>query len=100
MARFPRWTCRVLSRADVLVAPSAYLVRALAPYQFHVQLIPNVINLSKYPYRLRQVIQPRLLWMRSFHSIYNPLMAIRVLEKLKKEFPGACLVMGGTGKRT
>ncbi|WP_447964786.1 glycosyltransferase family 4 protein [Nitrospira sp. Ecomares 2.1] len=98
MARYPRWVRRVLRRADALISPSAFLARALTPYNFHVQVIPNVINLSQYPYRHRQVIRPRLLWMRSFHPIYNPMMAIRVLAKVREKIPDACLVMGGQNK--
>lgn len=97
MARFPRWTCRVLSRADALIAPSAFLARAMVPYGFHVQVIPNVIHLSHYPYRHRQVIGPRLFWMRKFYPIYNPNLAVRVLARLKVKVPEASLVMGGQG---
>ena len=79
-------------------APSAFLARALIPYNFHVQVIPNVINLSEYPYRHRQEIKPRLLWMRSFHPIYNPMMAIRVLAQVREKVPEANLVMGGQDK--
>ncbi len=95
MARFPLWTCRVLKRADALIAPSAFLARAVVPYGFHVQVIPNIIHLSHYPYRYRQIIGPRLFWMRQFHPIYNPDLAIRVLARLKDEIPEASLVMGG-----
>lgn len=98
IARYPHWARRVLSRADALIAPSEFLARALIPFELPVQVIPNVINLSKYPYRHRDVVQPRLLWMRSFHPIYNPMMAIRVLARIKEERPEASLVMGGQDK--
>ena len=97
MARFPRWTCRVLNRADALIAPSAFLARAMLPYGLQVQVIPNVIHLSHYPYRHRQVIGPRLFWMRKFNPIYNPNLAIRVLAQLKVKVPEASLVMAGQG---
>ena len=97
MSRFPRWACRVLKRADALIAPSAFLARAVAPYGLHVQIIPNVINLACYPYRHRQVIRPRLFWMRQFHEIYNPKMAIRVLAQVRGKNPEAELVMAGQG---
>src|SRR5262245_16547353 len=38
MARYPRWSCRVLRRANALVAPSPFLARALARYGFMVQV--------------------------------------------------------------
>lgn len=98
IARHPRWASRVLRRADALIAPSAFLARAVKRTGFNVQVIPNVINLDQYPYRHRQVIQPRLFWMRSFHRIYNPMMAIRVLAQVKEKVPDACLVMGGQDK--
>jgi glycosyltransferase involved in cell wall biosynthesis len=98
MARHPQWTRRVLSRADALVAPSAFLAHAVVPYGFQAQVIFNVIDLSKYPYRPRKAIGPRLFWMRSFHPVYNPLMAIRVLARLRSTMPTASLVMAGQDK--
>lgn len=98
MASFPRWSRRVLHRADAIVAPSAFLARAVEPYGFRCQIIPNVIDIALYPHRLRREIAPRLFWMRSFHPVYNPLMAVRVLERLRATHPGATLVMGGQDK--
>ena len=95
MARYPRWTERVLGRADMLVSPSGYLARAVAQHGFHAQVIPNIIDLSDYPYRPRRVLHPRLFWMRSFNSIYNPEMAVRVLARVRTTIPEATLVMAG-----
>lgn len=98
MARFPKWCRRVLSRAHVLVAPSTYLARAAALHGFRARVIPNVIDLSAYPYSHRTTLEPRLFWMRSFHPIYNPLMAVRVIERLRARGPLATLVMAGQDK--
>ena len=98
MARYPAWFRRVLGRADAIVAPSAYLARAIEPQGFRCQIIPNVIDLARYPFRLRREIAPRLFWMRSFHPVYNPLMAVKVLERLRATHPKATLVMGGQDK--
>jgi len=95
MGRFPHWTTGVLRRADVLVTPSSYLPRVLASYGLRSRVIPNVVNLPLYPYRHRQTVQPRLFWMRTFHPHYNPLMAIRVLARLRASRPTATLVMAG-----
>lgn len=96
--RHPRWTRRVLSLADLLVAPSNYLADAMRANGFAVRVVPNVIEIEKYPFRLRSRITPRLIWMRSFHPAYNPLMGIKVLEKLKRKYPQATLVMAGRDK--
>lgn len=98
MASHPRWAQRVLARSAVIVAPSPYLGRAIRPYGFECRVIPNVIDVKAYPYRLRGVLAPRLFWMRSFHPVYNPLMAVEVLGLLRSTHPGATLVMGGQDK--
>jgi glycosyltransferase involved in cell wall biosynthesis len=98
MARYPQWTRRVLGRADALITPSEFLARAIIPYGYRARVIPNVINLSAYQYRHRQVVRPRMFWMRAFESIYNPLMAIRVLALLRSDMPDASLVMAGQNK--
>ncbi len=98
MANFPRWTRRVLDRAHTIVAPSDYLARAIELYGFQARIIPNIINISAYPYRSRSQLQPRLFWMRSFHDVWNPLMAVRVLARIREKFPEATLVMAGQDK--
>jgi glycosyltransferase involved in cell wall biosynthesis len=96
MARYPRWSRRVLARADAMVAPSNYLQRSLAEWGYQLRVIPNVIELSSYKFRLRSRIQPRLFWMRAFHpEIYNPAMAIRTFARVRQVFPDATLVMAG-----
>jgi L-malate glycosyltransferase len=82
------------------VAPSAYLLNAFQDRNFAELLyIPNTIELHKYPFKLRETIaKPKLLWVRSFTSIYNPEMALRVFYELKKEFPDCELCMVGPDK--
>ncbi|HWP42236.1 MAG TPA: hypothetical protein VNO14_03295, partial [Blastocatellia bacterium] len=95
MARHPRWSRRVLSRAAALVSPSPFLSCAVGEYGFEARVIPNVIDLGAYPYRHRRQVSPRLFWMRQFHSIWNPMMALRVLSRLRRACPEATLVMAG-----
>jgi glycosyltransferase involved in cell wall biosynthesis len=94
-ARYPAWARRVMGRANVIAAPSKYLARAAEAQGWNVRVVPNVIDLDRYPFRLRRSIRPRLFWMRTFHPVWNPEMGIRVLGLLKREFPDAELVMAG-----
>jgi glycosyltransferase involved in cell wall biosynthesis len=94
-ARYPRWSRRVLARANAFAAPSSYLAAAVQPYGYASRVIRNVIDLPSYPFRLRERVAPRLFWMRSFHAIYNPTMALRVLARLRATYPEASLVMAG-----
>lgn len=97
MARFPRWTKRVLERAQIIVSQSSYLEQAILPYGFSADVIPNVIDVAAYPFRLRTSVAPRLFWMRAFRPEYNPELALRVLERVRFAYPNATLVMGGQG---
>lgn len=96
--RHPRWARRVLSRATVIVAPSPYLARAVTQLGFDCSVIPNVVEQDRYRYRERAALQPRLFWMRSFHPIWNPLMALRTLVRVREVYPDATLAMAGQDK--
>jgi glycosyltransferase involved in cell wall biosynthesis len=93
--RHPGWVQRVLQRADRLVAPSCFLARELSWLGLPVQVIPNHIDIERYPFQQRAVLSPKLFWMRTFHPIYNPGMAVRVLERLRADSLEASLVMAG-----
>jgi glycosyltransferase involved in cell wall biosynthesis len=96
--RYPGWTVRVLRRCDRLIAPSRFLAERLGTRGFKIRVIPNVVELSEYPFRARRQIAPKLIWMRSFHPLYNPHMAIKVIRELRTEYPSASLVMAGMDK--
>ena len=96
--RHPRWAKRVLNRAAIMVAPSEFLAKRFEVLGYRVPIIPNIIDLDRYPYRERSNISPNLIWMRSFHKIYNPEMAVKVLAKLRVTHPHATLTMAGTDK--
>lgn len=94
----PRRMKRILDRANLLAAPSHFLAEKIGSSDFEIKVIPNVLDITKYTYKERSKIEPNLFWMRSFHSIYNPQMAIKVLAELKKSFPQATLTMAGMDK--
>lgn len=93
-----KWTRNVLNRATFLVAPSPFLAEKIGELGYQIRVIPNVVDLELYPFREREAIKPNLVWMRSFHSIYHPEMAIRVLAELRETVPNATLTMAGVDK--
>ena len=97
-AHHPRRVIRTLNRAAAVVAPSDYLKESMAAYRADIQLLPNAIELRHYPFRLRAPARPKLVWLRSFHDIYDPTMAVRVLAALKKRHSEATLRMVGPDK--
>jgi glycosyltransferase involved in cell wall biosynthesis len=43
-------------------------------------------------------VSPRLVWLRAFHQVYNPEMAVQALAYLKQDFPQIHLTMIGPDK--
>jgi L-malate glycosyltransferase len=91
----PIWVKRVLKRGKIMVSPSGYLAHYYQKLGFNVEIIPNVLDLGDYPFRQRKFAAPHLLWMRTFHDLYHPEMAIEVFTHLRRAYPDACLTMGG-----
>ena len=89
---------RVLSRADRVVSPSGYLKEALSPLGFPIEVIPNPVQVSSYGRVTTESSAMRLVWLRAFHKIYTPTMAIDCLAKVRTRHPGATLVMVGADK--
>jgi glycosyltransferase involved in cell wall biosynthesis len=95
----PKLLLHFLEKAHQVVSPSDYLKHAFAKAGFHnIQVIPNSIEVDNYKFKERKNVRPKLLWVRSFAEIYNPLMAVKVLEALKANFPQAQLTMVGPDK--
>jgi L-malate glycosyltransferase len=89
---------RLLRSAAVVTSPSRYLRDQMRAYREDLQLMPNPLDLKKYPFRLREAPKPNLVWLRAFHSIYNPSLAPRVIAELVKDFPDLKLTMIGPDK--
>lgn len=88
----------LFNNASRVISPSPYLKTALKAFDIEVKVIPNPMDLSQYPWQKREVNQPVLLWVRAFHQIYNPVMAVEVLHQLKPRFPESKLIMVGPDK--
>jgi len=97
-ASWPRRVRRLLASAAAVVAPSEYLRERLNPYCAGSVLLPNSLDLRQYSYRERSCAQPRIIWLRAFHEIYNPELAPRVVAELVREHPDVRMTMVGRDK--
>ena len=89
----------LFGNSKINIAPSKFLYDIFIEHGFdNTQIIPNAIRTDKYPFKLRKEFRPKLLWVRRFQKRYNPLMALKVLEKLKQSYPNASLCMVGPEK--
>lgn len=86
----------IFNNAFINVAPSLYIKSNFKDSGYtNVINIPNSIELKNYPFKERTFENIRLLWVRSFSEIYNPLLAIKVLKALKNKNINARLCMVG-----
>ena len=101
-ARFqknPKQTLALVHYAYRTVIPSAYLQEHLKQYDIpRSVVIPNTLELVKYPFHQRPMHTPKLLWVRAIDSIYNPELALQTLVELLKTHPTAELTMVGPYK--
>ncbi|MFN3754427.1 glycosyltransferase family 4 protein [Flavobacterium sp.] len=89
----------IFNNAYINIAPSFYLYEAFKKNGYHnLKYIPNTIELQAYPQNTKEFKIPKLLWVRSFANIYNPIMAVKVFIDLKKNYPEAQLCMIGPKK--
>ena len=81
------------------IAPSLFMHDIFKKYGFKTKYIPNNIIISKYKFKPRlKISSPKILWVRSFHKIYNPQMAINVFKRVLNTYEGAELCMVGPKK--
>ena len=90
---------KLFGKAHLNVAPSLYMKQQFEEAGFqNIRYIPNTIAMVNYPFLRRKTISPKLLWVRSFAEIYNPLLALEIVEILKKEGEAVELCMVGPDK--
>ena len=110
----PQQSQRLFGGARSNIAPSSYLMHAFTkpslqashpegaqsdtPQFDNLIHIPNSITLADYHFKKRTDLRPRLLWVRAFAEIYNPMLALKVFTNIVKEYPEARLCMVGPKK--
>jgi glycosyltransferase involved in cell wall biosynthesis len=88
----------LLQSARAVTTPSTYLFEQMRIYRPDLVRLPNSLEVSKYHFRPRDRPEPKLIWLRAFHDIYNPSLAVRVVSLLAEDFPSITLVMIGPDK--
>ena len=88
-----------LRLASVRVTPSAFLQRVFERHQLPVEVIPNIVDLSRFgPSAPRDFGDaPHLIVTRNLEPIYDIPTAIRAFARVRSVFPGARLTVAGSG---
>jgi L-malate glycosyltransferase len=90
-------TARALLSAEKLVVPSAYLADVFAEFGLQARVIPNIVDLSLFSFRVREPLRPRLVCTRGLHPYYRVDVVLRAFAAVKKVYPKARLDLVGGG---
>ena len=87
----------------MVVVPSPYLAPFAASVESRLVVVPNVVeHIEQVEPAARlggtTVGGKRILWMRTFHPIYNPELAIEAFGRVLEKHPDATLTMAGQDK--
>ncbi len=88
---------RALANADHLVVPSEYLAQVFGEFGLSTQVVPNIVDLSQFSFRVRQMIRPHIVNTRGFHPYYRVDLVVRAFAEVQKLFPEARLDLVGSG---
>lgn len=86
-----------LRLAHHIVVPSEFLRNVFAKFGYQTRVIPNVVDLSRFVYRERRPLRPRLLSTRNLEPIYGVDVIVRAYARIKPVVPDATLTIAGYG---
>jgi len=95
-----RWGALVhpwLRRADEIVVPSEYLREVFAPHGYRARVIPNVVDTTRFGYRERGPMRPRLLSTRNLEPHYRVGHTLEAFRLIRARYPDATLTIAGYG---
>jgi L-malate glycosyltransferase len=87
-----------LRLADELVVPSPYLRTVFARHGYSARVVRNVVDVSRFAYRERRPLQPRVLSTRNLEPYYRIDLVIQAFVRFKREVPAATLTVAGYGR--
>ena len=95
----PDLSRKLFGNAAINVVPSMYLWEHFQKQGFqNLTYIPNALEIENYTFKYRNSVPSKLLWVRSFSEIYNPILAIEIVEILQRKDINVSLCMVGPDK--
>ena len=90
---------RALRAVDLNVVPSAFLQGVFARFRIPSRVVANVVDLSRFRYRERTPLRPRVVSTRNFEPLYNVACTLRAFARIQREHPDASLTLVGGGSQ-
>jgi glycosyltransferase involved in cell wall biosynthesis len=98
LARQPRTAAPTMRWADVIVAPSPYLVEVFARHGLAARFIYNTVDLERFRYRERASLRPVFVTGRLHKRFYNVACVLRAFALVQRRYPEARLTVAGDGE--
>jgi glycosyltransferase involved in cell wall biosynthesis len=86
-----------LARTNANVVPSRFLRDVFARFGLPAEIIPNVVDLTRFRFAPRRPLRPRLLSTRNFEPLYNVGCTLRAFRTVQAHYADASLTLVGAG---
>lgn len=86
-----------LKLVHVIVVPSRFLSGVFARHGYRTDVIGNVVDTSRFAYRERLPLRPRLLSVRNFEAHYRVANTLEAFSFVRARYPEATLAVAGYG---
>ncbi len=92
------WLARpALRDYDALLTLTPTQARIFRAHGLNPIIVPNIVPISRFPFRPREALTPRILWLRQLEPRYRPADALAALARVQERFPNATLTLAGDG---
>lgn len=91
------WVRPTLRLARAVVVPSGFLQAVFARYGVDAEIVPNIIDLTRFAPASARTPGQHMLVTRNLEDIYDIPTALRALAKVRSRYPAARLTVAGGG---
>jgi len=95
------WAAKPVFRwASTVTAPSQFLAEVIQDrFAVPVVIVPNVLELSRFRYRRRESLRPKMLVARNLEKLYDVASVIKAFQIIQHRYPEATLSVAGAGSQ-
>lgn len=94
-----RWVCPTLNRASAVIVPSGFLQEVFAQFGVPAEIVPNVIDLSRFRPSEPHGGKSHIIVTRNLEDIYDIPTALRAFARIRAIHPDVHLSVAGSGPK-
>src|SRR5262245_9106894 len=82
---------RILRWVERNAVPSRFLEAVFSGFGIQAEVIPNIVDVDRFRFRIRKPLRPHVLSTRNFEPLYNVACTLRAFRIVQDRYPGATL---------